>query len=252
LSALWILVSPLTAEAGGMFGPPQTVSRESGGLNTAIGYRYAQDSYSDQKDYVVRQHQIYSQASYGSSKIWEIYGRIGIADLKILDAFKSASVLTTTSKDHFEENWKFFGTLGAKAFLPANRFFGVGAFVQGNYNFSNFTDDITGIQGGTPFVADWKVKHLWDVNFGIGFQATAPCGVKLYAGPYVYYAEADVYFSGAVTGLPSQAPSMLLNNKVIAGGFLGVDIPLARGFRLNVEGQYTDRFSVGSAVTFTY
>ncbi len=73
--------------------------------------------------------------------VWEIYGRIGISDLKIFDAFSSTNVLTTTSKNDFEENWKFFGTLGAKGFYPINNIFGIGAFLQGSYNFSNFTDE---------------------------------------------------------------------------------------------------------------
>jgi hypothetical protein len=235
-----------------MFGPPQTVSREAGGLNTAIGYQYHEDSFQDNGDYLVRQNRIYSQASYGSSGIWEIYGRIGVTDLKIVDAFKSANVLTTTSRDNFEENWKFFGALGAKGFYPFNRFFGVGAFVQGSYNFSNFTSDVSGMQGATPFAAELKVKNLWDVNFGIGLQATVPHGVKFYTGPFAYYAEADAYLSPVIPGMLSGAQKTLLKNKSIAGAFWGTDIPLAKGFRLNVEGQYTDRFSVGSAITYTY
>jgi hypothetical protein len=43
-----------------------------------------------------------------------------------------------------------------------------------------------------------------------------------------------------------------IRNKSIVGGFTGLDIPLAKGFRLNVEGQFADRFSVGAAVTYTY
>lgn len=240
------------AAAGGMFGPPQTVSKEAGGLNTAIGYRYHEDRFKDRTDYIVRQNQIYSQVSYGASSAWEIYGRIGIADLKILDAFKSTDILTTTTRDHFEENWKFFGTLGAKGYFPFNRIFGIGAFIQGSYNFSNYTDDITGVQSGTPFTADLKVKNLWDVNFGIGLQASVPGGIKLYTGPYVYYAEADAYLSAAIPGIQSGTQKTLLSNRSIAGAFLGADIPLARGFHLNIEGQYTDRLSIGSAITYTY
>lgn len=246
-----LFISP-AALAGGMFGPPQTVSRKAGGVNTAIGYRYAEDTFKNDRDYVVRQNQIYSQAAYGASDRWEIYGRIGISDLKIFDAFSSTHVLTTSSKDHFEENWKFFGTLGAKGFYPINSIFGVGAFIQGSCNFSNFTDEITGLSSGAPFLADLKIKNLWDVNFGIGFQATVPYGMKLYAGPYIYYAEADAYFSGAVPGIQSGTEKVSWKNKSVAGGFLGADVPLFKGFRLNIEGQYSDRFSVGSAITYTY
>ena len=183
---------------------------------------------------------------------WEIYGRIGVSDLKIFDAFHSTNALTATSKNHFEENWKFFGTLGAKGFYPFNNIFGIGAFIQGSYNFSNFTDDVTGLHNATPFLADLKIKNLWDVNFGLGVQATVPWGIKLYAGPYIYYAEADAHLSHAVPGIQSGDQNFSWKNKSIAGGFFGADIPLAKGFRLNIEGQYTDRFSIGSAITYTY
>ena len=190
--------------------------------------------------------------AYGSKNIWEIYGRIGISDLKIFDAFSSTNVLTTTSKNDFEENWKFFGTLGAKGFYPINKIFGIGAFIQGTYNFSNFTDEIAGIYNATPYIADIKIKNLWDVNFGIGFQATVPYGIKLYIGPYIYYSEANACLSTNIPGLKFGTQDVLLKNKSIAGGFIGADIPLAKGFRLNIEGQYADRFSLGTAVTYTY
>jgi len=103
----------------GLFGPPQTVSREAGGLNTAIGYQYHEDTFTSDKDHVVRQNQIYSQVAYGASNRWKIYGRIGDIRSEIFAMpFVSTNALTTTSKNDFAENWKFFGTLGAKGFFP--------------------------------------------------------------------------------------------------------------------------------------
>jgi hypothetical protein len=247
-----LLLGGQLAWAGGMFGPPQTLSQTAGGLNTAIGYRYVEDTLSGHTDFVSRQNQIYSQAAYGRGGLWEIYGRLGITDFKIFDAFRSASALTTASKMHFDENWKFFGTLGAKAFYPFTAVFGVGAFVQGSYNFSNFTDDVTGVTGATPFMIDLKLKHVWDVNFGAGLQASVPGGLRLYAGPYVYYARADGDLSAAVLGLQGASRDISFKNKSAAGAFFGADIPLFKGFRVTIEGQYTDRFSCGSAVTYTY
>lgn len=252
LSVLWLLAAPGAAFAGGMFGPPQTASRVEGGLNTAIGYRYAEDTFKTSTDHVIRHNQIYSQVSYGGSGLWEIYGRIGISDLKISDAYSSGNVFTTTSKTGFQENWKFFGTLGAKAFYPVNGILGVGAFVQGSCNFSNFTDDVGGFYGATPFLADLKVKNLWDVNFGAALQATVPFGMKLYAGPYAYYARADASMTCGIPGIQSGDRTISWRNKSLAGGFFGADIPLGKGFRLNIEGQYTGRFSFGSAITYVY
>ncbi|MCE5211299.1 MAG: hypothetical protein LLG40_07080 [Deltaproteobacteria bacterium] len=245
-------VCPRIVAAAGLFGAPQTVSKEAGGINTAVGYWYHEDTCQNGADHKIRQNMIYSQAAYGAGNIWEIYARLGVSDLKIFDVFSSADPSTATGKDDFEENWKFSGTLGAKIFYPFNETFGMGAFVQGTYYFSNFTDNVSGISGGVPFVADLKVKNLWDVNFGVGLQATLSCGMRLYAGPYLYYSEAKMSLSAAVPGLEYAAGNVSVENKSTAGGFAGADIPLAKGFRLNIEGQYADRFSAGAAISYTY
>jgi len=105
------------------FRPAQSVSKEAGGLNTAIGYHYHEDKYENGTDHVFRQNQVYSHLGYGARN-WEIYGRIGGADLKISDAFRSTQASTATSKNDFDDNWKIFGTLGAKGFYPFNKTFG--------------------------------------------------------------------------------------------------------------------------------
>jgi hypothetical protein len=251
-SALLILTINSTAIAGTLFGAPQTVSKEEGGLNTAIGYWYHEDTYKNDTAHIIRQNEVYSQVAYGAKKSWEIYARIGISDMKISDAFNSTNALTTTDKINFEENWKFFGTLGVKAFYPINKIFGVGAFLQGNYYFSDFKDDVSGTDNGVPYITSLKIKNLWDVNLGMGFQATTPFDIKLYVGPYFYYSEANASLDANISGLEFATGNVTIKNKTYIGGFLGADIPLAKGFRLNIEGQYSDRFSAGAAVTYTY
>jgi hypothetical protein len=76
---LCFTISP-TVMAAGLFGAPQTVSREVGGLNTAIGYRYHEDIYENGADLKIRQNEIYSQAAYGAKNTWEVYGRVGMSD----------------------------------------------------------------------------------------------------------------------------------------------------------------------------
>ena len=117
LAALIILVFNTLALASGLFGPPQTVSKETGGLNTAIGYFYYEDTFKKDTDHLIRQNSIYSQVGYGANNMWEIYGRIGVADLKIFDVFISTDALTTTNKNNFEENWKFLVLWGQRAFI---------------------------------------------------------------------------------------------------------------------------------------
>ncbi len=105
---------------------------------------------------------------------------------------------------------------------------------------------------GAPFTTELKVKNLWDVNFGLGFQATVPYGIKLYIGPYAYYSEAKTSLSPNIPGLNSDTGNVRVHNETNVGGFTGVDVPLAKGFHLNVEGQYSARFSVGAAITYSY
>ncbi len=252
LASILILAASCVAHAALLFGPPETISRQEGGLNTSFGYWYQENRFKDSSEYTFRQNEIYSQASYGKN-FWEIYGRIGVSDLKIFDAFRSENSSTIiASGTDFSENWKFFGTLGAKGFLPFNKVFGIGAFLQGTYYFNDFTSDVNGTAGGTPFAADLKIRNMWDINFGIGLQATVPYGIRLYAGPYIYYSEAKANLSANIPGLQFGTEDTLLKNKSCAGGFIGADIPLAKGFHLNIEGQYSDRYSMGAAVSYKY
>jgi hypothetical protein len=251
LYAFLILTVNGTAAAGGFLGTPQTVSKEAGGLFTAIGYVRQEDTYRNDKEFVIRQNQVYSQFGYGAQH-WEIYGRFGVSDLKISDAFRSTQTSTTTSKNDFTDSGKFFGTLGAKGFYPFNKTFGIGAFMQSTYYFNDSTEPISGTYNGVPFRTELKVKNLWDVNFGLGFQVTVPYGIKLYIGPYTYYSEAQLSLSANIPGLNSDKGNVTVHNKTNIGGFTGVDVPLAKGFHLNVEGQYSEYVSVGIIVTYLY
>ena len=250
--AFILLIAPQRAAAGGSFGPPQPIAKESGGLHTGIGYWFHEDKYKNGMEQVTRQNQVYSELGYGSRHGWEITARVGMSDLKLIDAFNSSTASTTTSKDDFEEHGKFFSTLGAKGFYPFNMTFGMGAFIQGTYCFSDFTDTVSGTRNGAPFAVELGVKNLWDVNFGMGFQVTVPKDIKMYIGPYVRYSELKVSPSAGIAGIALASGETTMKNKTGFGGFTGIEVPLAKGFRLNLEGQYTERLSVGAAVIYVY
>jgi hypothetical protein len=252
LMVLSFLAISQSANASGLFGPLQTVSREQGGLNTAIGYLYHEDTYKNGESYTMKQNEIYSQAAYGAKNIWEVYARIGVSNMKMTGIFASSDHFVETSQDDFEADWKFFGALGAKAFYPINERFGVGAFLQGTYYFSDFSDHVAITSGGAPVKTDMKFENLWDAGFGIGLQAKLRCGTNLYAGPYLYYSEADLSLFSGLYGTEYAKKDHTVKNKSWAGGFAGADIPLIKGFRLNLEGQFADRFSAGAAISYTY
>jgi opacity protein-like surface antigen len=246
-----LLTAPERGAAAGPFGPPQPIAREAKGLHTGIGYWFHEDRYADGGEQVTHQNQVYSELGYGSSTGWGITARVGMSDLRLIDAFNSSTAATVTSKRDFAEHWKFFSTLGAKGFYPFNKTFGMGAFIQGTYYFSDFTDDLSGTQGGAPFLLEMRVKNLWDVHLGIGFQFTVPDDIKLYLGPLVTYSEFKVSPSAGVAGVTS-AGETVMKNKTGFGGYAGIEVPLAKGFRLDLEGQYAERLSGGVAVIYVY
>jgi hypothetical protein len=242
------------AAASGPFGPPEPLARPAGGLHTGIGYWLQEDKLKNNEEYLSRQQQVYSELGYGFRKNWDLYARVGLASQKLFDAFNPTTTATTTGKNDFSENWKFFGALGIKGFYPLRPVFGIGAFVQGTYYFSDFTDNATGTRNGAPFTVEIGLKNMWDVSAGIGLQATIPGDINLYIGPYVYYMETKVAPSAGIAGLALTAGEIILRNNAVCGVFGGIDVPLSRGFRLQVqvEGKYADRLSGGAAVTYSY
>ncbi len=247
-----ILIAPQSTAAAGLFGPPEPIAKEAGGLHTGIGYWFHEDTYKNGVEQVTRQNQVYSELGYGSRNGWEITARVGMSDLTCIDAFNSSTASTATSRKDFEEHGKFFGTAGAKGFYPFNRTFGMGAFIQGTYYFSDFTDTVSGTRNGVPFSVELRVKNLWEMNFGMGFQVTVPYGIKMYIGPHVHYSELTVSPSADVAGVAFASGESTMKNKTGLGGFAGIEVPLAKGFRLNLEGQYTERLSAGAAVIYVY
>jgi len=161
ISMLILLMMAGSAFAGGPFGSPEPLSKESGGLHTAVGYWHSEDKFKDSANRVIRQNQIYSEAAYGAGNAWEIYARIGVSDVTIFDAFTATSPGTTSSKNDFEENWKFFTTLGAKGFYQFNKTFGIGAFVQGTYCFRDLEDDVAGADNGVPYDIELRIEQVF-------------------------------------------------------------------------------------------
>ncbi len=247
-----MLSIPGRAAAGGPFGPPQPMAKEAGGLHTGLGYWFQEDKFKNGAEQATRQNQVYSELGYGSRNSWEVTARVGLSDLKLIDAFSSSTASTVTSKKDFEDQRIFFSTVGTKGYYPFNKTFGLGAFIQGTYYLSDFSDSVSGTRNGAPFSVELSVKNFWEVNGGLGFQATILEGLKVYIGPYVHYSELKVSSSGDVDGLAYASGETTMKNKTVFGGYTGVEVPLGKGFRLNLEGQYTERVSVGAAVIYVY
>lgn len=241
LSLSWTEAVP----AAGLFGPPQPLVKESGGLRTAVGYWRYEDKFKNNADYVVKQNQIYTEAAYGA-RLWEFYGRLGGADLTIPDAFRSNVTGASTSKNDFEGNWSLFGSLGGKLYYPIGPVFGFGAFARGTYIFNNYKDEVDISFFGTRFRSEILIKDAWDADLGLGFQVKLS-DVILYAGPYM-----KICPSFKITGSGFRTDETKITTTTDFGGYAGIDVPITKVFHLNVEAQYSERLSAGAAVSFIY
>lgn len=231
--------------AAGPFGPPQPLVKDSGGLRTAVGYWHYEDKFENSTYYVIRQNQVYTEAAYGS-RLWELSGRLGGADLTISDAFRSDVTGLSTSKNDFEGNWSLFGSLGGKLYFPIGPDFGFGAFARGTYIFNDYKDDVDVDFFGRRFRTEILIKDAWDADLGLGFQAKLS-GVILYAGPYM-----KICPTFKITAPGFRSGEMKITTTTDFGGYAGIDVPLTRVFHLNVEAQYSERLSGGAAISFIY
>lgn len=249
---LALLFVPDGASAGGPYGAPEPVVKKAAGIHTGIGYWFQEERYGNGTEQIARQNQVYSELGYGSMNGWEITARVGMSDMKMGDAFRSSAVLTSTDRDDFRGAGKIFSTLGAKVFYPCSKTIGFGVFARGAYYFRDFADDVSGTRSGAPFAVELGVKNFWELDFGMGLQATIPEGIKIYIGPYLRRAEFRISPSAAVAGIAHTSMETSWKNSTGFGGFSGIEMPLAKGFRLNMEAQYAERLSIGAAVLYAY
>ena len=241
-----------TAAAGGPLGPPQPAAKSAGGLYTAVGAWHQENRYGDGGEYLFRQNQVYSEAGYGANDRWAVYGRLGVGNLNVREAFSPAASSVATDKSDFEDKQQLFGTLGGKVFYPLDAMFGIGAFLQGSAYFSDFRDQVSGSRSGAPFALELRVKDLREATLGFAVQANISQGVRLYGGPFLSYSEAVLSSSADASGLRFAGGDETVRNRTPLGGFAGIEAKLAKGFLLNIEGQVAERLSAGVAVLYVY
>lgn len=186
----------------------------------------------------------YVQGSFGIVKNWEIFGRLGGAQMFVSDAFNFNSYT-----DDFKDRWNLYGTLGVKGVVWSSGPFSVGPVFHASY-YDRFKDSTAGTIGGNYVNMNYEVSEIWDMNLGVSVQAKFS-GVTFFAGPFVYWRNAVSNLeitSGGRFG--SDSTRYVSENNV--GGFGGVRIPIMKNFAIEVEGQYTNMFSAGALAVYKF
>lgn len=240
----------------GQFGPPEPAAKE-GKAALGIGYFYSSAKLKpkntvDFKEREANQNQTYLQLSYGIIKNWEVYFRVGGADIKVKKFFDDPTI-TNVGPVNLKDSLKPFGTIGVKGVFDVTPSFGIGPFLQASL-YSSYKDEWTLNELGwsDSGYAKAKWKKPWDINLGISAQAKIG-EVILYGGPAAYWnkAKAEQDIKNLTAG-SSGIDSTTYKEKNNVGGFAGVRVPLGKGLSIEVEGQYKSKFSMGGALTCSF
>lgn len=235
----------------GQFGAAEPIANP-GKLSFGGGYFYSQTEWESLDlafanvsiltgNQVLRSNQAYLQGTFAFSKNLEEYIRLGGAD----------------ASDMLHGPDKFFGTFGLRGFFKINDRFAMGPFLQ----FSAYSDykhvqSYPAMAGGTLTTATvlTHMKNPWDCNLGLTLQ-TGKNGFIVYGGPVAYWQRArvetnlKVAVGNATIGMSDSTNAY---EKANVGAFLGVRLPLTQKLKIEVEGQYKGKTSVGGTLSYSF
>lgn len=223
-------------------------------FSLGFGYSYFRAEYKPDDEFIrtpvavlewldtdVKSNQFYLQGTYALHSGVEVYARLGIADLQADDAWVGID---------FEDNYKFFGTLGAKALVFSNWFMSVAPYVQASF-FSSYKDVVTGQAQGILASFEVEVENPVDMNGGIIFHfKSATETYHFYAGPMIFWSQAKAKATITIAGTKFTDSTTVTENNFI-GAFAGIHIWLGGPFQLQAEGQYRSKFAL-AGVSLSY
>jgi hypothetical protein len=245
------------------FGPPEPAAKP-GKPVFGIGYFFAKEklvpSNSDflgvsdfWQNTTFSQNQAYLQGGVAVSDTWEVFARVGVADLRAKDVFNFGA-----GTDDMKDYYNLYGTLGFKGVLySAPGFtlgpfstFGLGPVVKGSY-FADYQDRRSGNISGSDVGMTYKVKQMWDINLALSMQ-TKLSSITLFGGPFVYWknVRSDLTVDISGTGSFSDSTKYESDNKL--GGFIGLRIPFKNNLTFELEGQYTNRMAGGASILYSF
>lgn len=241
---IFLHVPDLSAQ--GLLGRPQGYSREGKGLYTAVGFVETRKTMENNRRNSMKERIIYSEAGYGLSHGFELYGRLGFVDGVISGPLGPPNYHVSSTDLRADD--RFLATVGLRWSHPVNSYLRMGVTVQGNYYINDASDEVIGIRpDGKNTLHEMKIKRQWSIKSALALQADLPKGVKIYAGPYLQYGEGKIWSLPAILGWREK-----ININEPLGAYGGFTVPLIRRFSLTGEAWYGGKFSFGSMITYAY
>ncbi len=251
LMAISLLTSFGTASAG-QFGAPESLAND-GNLSLGVGYFYYSNEYKNRTTsdtFKLKQNMIYAQLTAAYRQV-EFYGRVGGADMKIDDkAFTTSAPGYSGFKSDFnDDTFEPFVTVGARGAWEFAPHFSLGPNFQASYFIKN-SDQTTGTVNGVSATQKLEVGDSYKVDFGIFLQAKIK-PVTFYAGPFIYLVRGDFTKENTISGITTTTRDKFEENSNF-GGAAGMRINIYRGLSVELEARYSEEFSAGGLISYSF
>ena len=232
------LASAPEATAVPPVGPPEPLA-DTGKFALGVGYWFAQsvmkfngtlNGQPTLRAFSAWSNQYYAQGNYTFLKDWEVYARLGAADLRVGPIVD------------LHESGQAWGSVGFKGVLYRYNNFAVGPLFEWSWY----------AHPGSPFY------DQWNVDFGASAQYKLPAlrDLTLYGGTLLYWHEAKSDLIHNNIGLPGGVPvagQIKQQQWSNFGEFLGVKLPLVKeSLFFMTEAQLTAKMSLGVLISYLF
>ena len=219
-------------------GPPEPLA-DTGKFALGVGYWFAQsvmkfngtlNNQPTLRAFSAWSNQYYAQGNYTFLKDWEVYGRLGEADLRVGPIVD------------LRESGEPYGSVGFKGVIYRHDNFALGPFVEGSWY----------AHPGSVFY------DQWNVDFGASGQYKLPAlgrDLTFYGGPFLYWHEAksDLLRNSGMTGGVPVSGQIKQQQWSNFGEFVGVKFPIVKEkLSFMTEGQLTSKMSLGALVSYLF
>ena len=193
----------------------------------------------------VRSHRIYANLGLGIIDDWEVFLRLGAADLRPNKGSSSASIAGYIGDT--TQGFALGGGTKVTFWESQDSKFALGAL--GQMSWATFSFDQSDAALGYNVAAEIDFVEV-QVALGPTFRLAE--GFSIYGGPFFHFISGEADYKGTILSVPGSL-SVHLSQESMIGGYAGTQIDIGENVSLYVEGQFTgEAYSVAASIALKF